>query len=323
MDVQICLNMKEKRDDSMKYYAAPMEGITGYVYRNAQQYCFPGADQYYTPFLSPNQNRAIGGRGKSDVLPENNQNISVVPQILTNNATYFLAAAKALQDMGYTEVNLNLGCPSATVVTKCKGAGFLAEPERLSVFLEEIFAKCPLEISLKTRLGMQEAEEVFELNELFAKFPVKEWILHARVREDYYRNTPHIDIFEVVYQNCNIPLCYNGDVFSCEDAKNIANRFPKLHAIMIGRGLLTNPALIQELQGGDALSLAAFRAFHDRICAGYVQIMSGERNVLFKMKELWTYWGAHPLFADKEKQIKKMKKTNRLSDYTVAVNALF
>ncbi len=306
----------------MQYYAAPMEGITGYVYRNAQQTCFPGADQYYTPFLTPNQNRALGKREKNDVLPENNPNISVIPQILTNRAEHFLSAAYALEDLGYTQVNLNLGCPSATVVTKCKGAGFLAQPQRLFAFLEEIFAKCPLEISLKTRLGMQQPDEVFALKEMFMHFPVKEWILHARVREDYYQNTPHIDVFEQVYRDCSIPLCYNGDIFRCEDAMHIAQRFPKLHGIMLGRGLLTNPALIQEIQSGRHLTYSAFRSFHDKICEGYIQIMSGERNVLFKMKELWFYWGQHPLFSEKAKQIKKIKKTNRVADYISAVDAL-
>ena len=132
----------------MRFYAAPMEGITGYIYRNAHASCFPSMQRYYTPFLSPNQKRTLGSKEKNDVIPEHNTGLSVIPQVLTNRADAFLRAAHILSDMGYTEINLNLGCPSATVVTKGKGAGFLANLSELNAFLEQIFEQCPIAISL-------------------------------------------------------------------------------------------------------------------------------------------------------------------------------
>lgn len=307
----------------MKFYAAPMEGITGYIYRNAHATCFPSMQQYYTPFLSPNQKRTLGSKEKNDVIPEHNMGLAVIPQVLTNRADAFLRAAHILADMGYCEINLNLGCPSATVVTKGKGAGFLANPSALKTFLEEIFDKCPIAISLKTRLGMQQPEEVFILQTIFSEFPIKEWILHARVREDYYQNTPHWAIFSEVSKQSTIPLCYNGDIFSVANYQKFIHTFPEIHTIMLGRGLLINPALAREIQGGTAMSATEFLQFHDKICTGYCNTISSSHHVLCKMKELWSYWMHHPIFVSKQKEIKKIKKCHQISEYQSLVLNLF
>ena len=162
----------------MKFYFAPMEGITGYVFRNAHHACFPSVDRYYTPFISPNQNRPMSPKEKRNVLPENNRNIPLIPQILTNNATQFLQAAKVL-----------------------------AEKEKLRAFLDEVYEYTPIPVSLKTRLGMRDPMEIVELLELFRQYPVKEWILHARIREDYYKYEPRLDAFEVAAKESPFPLC--------------------------------------------------------------------------------------------------------------------
>lgn len=304
----------------MKFYFAPMEGITGYVFRNAHHACFPSVDRYYTPFISPNQNRPMSPKEKRDVLPENNRNIPLIPQILTNNATQFLQATKVLADMGYEEVNLNLGCPSATVVTKGKGAGFLGEKEKLCTFLDEVYEYTPIPVSLKTRLGMRDPMEIVELLELFRPYPVKEWILHARIREDYYKYEPRLDAFEIVAKESPFPLCYNGDIFSVEDYERICQRFPQVTSVMLGRGLMANPALVRQIKGGNPCTKEEFLSFHNRICHGYEEIMSGDRNVLFKMKELWAYWES--LFAGEDKRIKKIRKANSLAEYHAAVSIL-
>lgn len=301
----------------MNFYFAPMEGITGYVFRNAHHACFPSVDRYYTPFLSPNQNRPMSPKEKRDVLPENNKNIPLIPQILTNNGKQFLQAAQVLADMGYQEVNLNLGCPSATVVTKGKGAGFLAEKEKLRTFLDEIYEKTPIPVSLKTRLGMHDPMEILELLELFRPYPVKEWILHARIREDYYKFEPRLDAFAIAAEQSPFPLCYNGDIFSVSDFQLAQQRFPQISAVMLGRGLLANPALVREIRGGKPCTKEEFLSFHHRICHGYEEIMSGDRNVLFKMKELWAYW--ENLFEKEEKSLKKIRKANSLAEYHTAV----
>ena len=170
----------------MKLYLAPLEGITGWIYRNAQHICFGGFDKYFIPFISPNQHGHFSAREKKDVMPEHNQAMYAVPQILTNQADDFLYTAGKLQEYyGYEEINLNLGCPSRTVVTKCRGAGFLGEPERLKKFLDEIFEKCSIKISLKTRLGMEDPEEFGQILTIYNSFPVEEIIIHPRVQKPY------------------------------------------------------------------------------------------------------------------------------------------
>ena len=143
----------------MKLYLAPLEGITNHIYRKALYECFGGFDKYFIPFIRAKQNLNFSGREKKDIDPENNQGMYAVPQILTRNAEDFLHTASQLAGLGYREINLNLGCPSKTVVTKGCGAGFLERPDELERFLDYIFANTDLKISIKTRLGMDDAEE--------------------------------------------------------------------------------------------------------------------------------------------------------------------
>lgn len=167
---------------------------------------------------------------------------------------------------------------------------------------------------------MRDQMEIVELLELFRPYPVKEWILHARIREDYYKYDPRLDAFEVAAKESPFPLCYNGDIFSVEDYERICQRFPQVTSVMLGRGLMANPALVRQINGGKPCTKEEFLSFHNRICHGYEEIMSGDRNVLFKMKELWAYWES--LFIGEEKRIKKIKKANSLTEYHAAVSVL-
>ena len=305
----------------MNLYLAPLEGITGYIYRNAHHACFPSMDRYYTPFITPKKGKSFTTREWNDIAAEHNQNIAVVPQILTNQAEGFCKVAGMLKEQGYEEVNLNLGCPSKTVVTKGCGAGFLDRPEELERFLDEIFAKCNIQISVKTRLGMEDASEFPELMKLYNKFPMKELIIHPRVQKDFYKNTPNLEMFAEAFAMSTNPVCYNGDIFCVEDHQRICERFPELDAVMSGRGTLTNPALAREIRGGQALTKAELRKFHDLVYHTYRAEVSGDRNVLFKMKELWFYMG--PLFANNKKYLKKIKKSEKCIVYESAVAELF
>lgn len=305
----------------MKYYFAPMEGITGYIYRSVHHEFFPGMEKYFTPFLSPGPKKALTDREIRDILPEHNRGMTVVPQILTNRSEDFTRTAHVLKDYGYQEVNLNLGCPSGTVTAKKKGAGFLEYTEELNVFLDGIFQNSCMEISVKTRIGKEDPEEFEQLLKIYNQYPIQELIIHPRVQTDYYRNTPNREVFAEAVENSKNPVCYNGDLFSLSDCRTFAQEFPKVDTCMLGRGLLVNPALVRELQTGEALEKQELRRFHDALCQAYGEVMSGDRNVLFKMKELWFYMGN--LFEDNKKQMKKIKKAQRLSDYRDAVDELF
>lgn len=310
----------------MLYYAAPMEGITTYIYRKAHARWYGGVDKYFTPFIA---GRKMTSRERRDILPENNTGLVLIPQILTNKADDFLDIAGRLASYGYDTVNLNLGCPSGTVTTKKRGAGFLSVPDALDAFLYEIYEKCPVQISLKTRLGVSDLTEWNRLLYIYAKYPVQELIIHTRLLQEFYTGRTHPEAYAEAMDRlrpAGIPLCYNGDIISRENLletlKKISDMNGKLHPdtdiateasadtalserndaldrIMIGRGLLRNPALAKQLkqskQNSDDVNAEdrhdpeTLRAFHDEILDGYRQIMSGDLPVLFKMKDLWTY----------------------------------
>lgn len=305
----------------MKYYFAPMEGITGYVHRNAHHKLFGHVNKYFTAFISTNQNGKLSSKEREDILPDHNDGIYTVPQLLTNSAHDFMTTAAKIKEFGYKEVNLNLGCPSKTVVGKCKGAGFLAVPELLEQFLDEIFEKTELEISIKTRLGMEEPEEFYRLLEIYNKFPIKELIIHPRTQKDFYKNSPNWEMFREAIGICRHDICYNGDIFTESDCASFRHTFPQTETVMIGRGLLINPGFTKELQTGEAVAKETLRAFHDLVYQGYQGLLFGEKPVLFKMKELWTYM-IH-LFEDPPKYGKKIKKAEHFDRYEEAVAALF
>lgn len=305
----------------MKFYFAPLEGISWYVYRNMQAKHFKAADCYITPFIAPNQKREIRNKDKQDILPEHNEGLCVVPQIIGNRADEFIDTARQLQDLGYKEVNLNLGCPSGTVVAKGKGSGFLSKPDELERFLDEIFSGLQMDISVKTRIGRYDEDEFYELMELFNRFPIKELTIHPRIQKEFYSGTPHMELFAYAYENSKNPICYNGDIFKAEDYKKLAETFPKLEAVMLGRGMLANPALLEEISGEGIVSKKRIKAFHDELLAVYEEMLFGEITVLHKMKELWHYMIC--IFTNGEKYGKQIRKAKTLTEYKGIVNALF
>lgn len=310
----------------MKYYMAPLEGITGYIYRNMYQKYFHNIDKYFAPFIAPGKDRKLNAKDLKDILPENNQNINLVPQILTNHSQAFINMCDSLENMGYKEVNLNLGCPSGTVVSKNKGAGMLKDTDQLNYFLEDIFNgfknenKDGLKISVKTRIGFYSTDEFLEINQIFNQYPISELIIHPRIQQEFYKNTPHYDIFAQAVQQSKHKLCYNGDIFTCGDGAQIIKQFSSIDCMMIGRGIIANPGLVGELQGAEKISRRELKDFLMELCEAYSAVMSGERNVLFRMKEIWFYvmWQ----FPDQAKQYKKIKKAQTLREYNDIVNQL-
>ena len=305
----------------MEFTLAPLEGVTGHLYRNAHAACFGPADRYMTPFLSPTQSGVFSHRELRDVLPEHNEGLNVIPQLMANLGDNFIWAARELQAMGYREVNLNLGCPSGTVVSKGKGSGFLAFPDRLDAFFDQVFSTLDMNVSVKTRLGKVSAEEFPALLEIFSRYPICELTVHPRIQTDLYRGTPDRDAFALAVERCPFPLCYNGDIFTLRHLEEFSARFPSVDRVMLGRGLIADPALIRELKGGSPATKEEMREFHDRLYAGYREILSGDRIILARMKELWTYLIFS--FTNWEEYRKPLRKATRLSEYEEVVQALF
>lgn len=305
----------------MKIYYAPMEGITGYIQRSVASGNFGGVDKYFTAFLAANAKGRFSTKEKNDLLPEHNRGIELVPQLITNDAEDFFLTVGKLKEYGYTEVNLNLGCPSKTVVTKYRGSGFLSKPEELERYLDQIFRENDVAISIKTRIGMEEESEWDRLLDIYNQYPVKELIIHPRTQTDYYKNNPRLDAFSYAVSNSRCPVCYNGDIFNYDDLKRIQAAFPQVETFMLGRGLLMNPGLAEMLETEKMPDKERIRKYHDDIYAGYRSTLYGERNVLFKMKEIWVYL-IH-IFADSKKYGKKIKKAENLRTYEKAVDELF
>lgn len=304
----------------MRILFAPMEGVAHYVYRAAQAACFLPADEYFIPFISPGGG-PFSHRERQDVLPENNPGVRAVPQILANNADSFLRAAWELRALGYGEVNLNLGCPSATVVNKKKGAGLLGDPEMLDGFLRRIYADCPIEISIKTRLGMKDPREFDDLLAIFNRYPVLRLIVHPRVREDFYQGEPRMEGFEKALLTSRAPVCYNGDLWNGERVAAFQARYPEAESVMCGRGFLLHPDLVNQVRGQPAPMPQSLRAFHERLYADYQRTLGQPAFVLCKMKEVWSSLGAGQGLSPKA--MKAIRKAGSYAAYEEAVSAAF
>lgn len=311
-----------------KYYLAPLEGITTYIFRNAYHRCFYPMDKYFTPFLVPHSKKGFSAKEKRDILPEHNEGLYLVPQIMSNHGDECLKTIGKLQMYGYKEINLNMGCPSKTVVSKGRGAGFLAFLEELNCFLDEVFEgirNTDVKISIKTRLGRDEPEEFFRILEIYNQYPLKELIIHPRVQKDFYKNIPNVGMFGYGVANSANPVCYNGDIFSVEKYIEVSRCFPDVKTFMLGRGILSDPGLLGRIQrkvenGKEETELKRIRQFHDQLYEDYRALSMGDKNVLFKMKEIWSYLGQS--FPGHEKVLKKIRKAERLEQYTAAVEEL-
>ena len=307
----------------MKFYLAPLEGITGFIYRNAYEKTFHNIDKYFIPFIVPNQHKKFKTKELKDIMPEHNEGMYVVPQILTKSAEQFIDTAMQLKNLGYDEINLNLGCPSGTVVSKGKGSGFLAFRDELDKFLEEIFTQVKdMKISIKTRLGKDEPEEFYELIKIFNKYPLEELIIHARTQKDFYKNKPNLKVYRDAMALSTNKLCYNGDIFNAADYERFIKEFPDVDTIMLARGVISNPALLSEIKGEINLTKELLINFLDDILENYmIDMRNDERIVLFKMKEIWSYmiWQ----FSDHKKHFIKIRKSQTLKEYKEAVASLF
>ena len=292
----------------MRYYFAPMEGLTDSIFRRLHHKYFPGVDRYYMPFLSPTIHRTLTHKEDRELPMADSVDFTAVPQVLTRVSEDFLWAARVCADRGYDEVNLNIGCPSGTVVSKGKGSGMLRDVPALDKFLDEIFAASPLPISVKTRLGMENPEEFPAILEVLNRYPIKELTIHPRVRKQFYDGNVHMAMFDYAVANSSSPLCYNGDILTKQQAEEIGSRYPQIGSAMIGRGLVADPGMLSG--GTDA---AALEGFLSELLAVYEVEFGGSRNAMFRMKENWGF--LHSRFEGSDKLWKQLRKTTDVSEF--------
>ena len=301
----------------MNYYFAPMEGLTDSIYRRFHHKYFSGVDKYFMPFLSPTIHRTLTHKEDRELPFADSESFVAVPQILTKVADDFLWAAQVCAARGYQEVNLNVGCPSGTVVSKGKGSGLLRDPEALDRFLEEIFSKSPLAISIKTRLGIENSQEFPAILEVYNRYPIQELTIHPRTRKQFYDGDLHLDMFTYAIENSTNPLCFNGDLRISSDILNFSDRYPQITSVMIGRGLIADPGMLTP--GGTTRD--ALKAFTDELTESYIEAFGGARNAMFRMKENWSF--LRHRFQDSDRLWKQLRKTTDLGEYRAITTELF
>ena len=292
----------------MNYYFAPMEGLTDSIYRREHHRFFGGVDRYYMPFFSPTIHRALTSREIRELPKAESEVFTAVPQVLTKDPGDFLWAAEVIRDLGYGEINLNIGCPSGTVVAKGKGSGMLRDLDELARFFDSVFSDSPLPISVKTRIGLENPEEFVDILELYNQYPMQELIIHPRVRKQFYDGEVHREWFAYAVEHSRNPLCFNGDIRTSSEIDALQAQYPGLNAVMIGRGLVADPGM---LSGGT--DIAVLEAFLNALMDSYETEFASCRNALFRMKENWAH--LHDRFEGSDRLWKKMRKTTDAAEF--------
>lgn len=308
----------------MQYYAAPMEGLTDRVWRQAQQKWFGPegtAHRYYAPFLSPPENRVLIKKKMAELEPAANPGVQVIPQLLAKDGELAAWMIGELRRMGYTEVNLNFGCPSGTVTAKGKGSGMLRDPQKLDAFLDAVFSQAGGPVSVKTRLGVARAEEFGEILDVYNKYPLCELTIHPRVMKQLYRGQADREAFAAYLPACTAPVCYNGDVTTVDDLRALEAAFPGLSGIMVGRGFIADPALLRKAVGGPAASREELRGYHDELYHGYTEAFGMASCAVSRMKAHWFYL-IH-LFEGADALEKPLRKAREGWEYETVVNQIF
>jgi tRNA-dihydrouridine synthase len=213
-------------------------------------------------------------------------------------------------------VNLNVGCPSGTVVAKGKGSGMLRDPNALDAFLDQIFDKSPLPVSVKTRLGIENPEEFPALLEIFNRYPIQELTLHPRVRKQFYDGSVHMELFDLAATESRNPLCYNGDILTLKQAEALGQKYPQVQSVMIGRGLIADPGM---LSGGT--DVKALEGFMTELMEVYTVEFGGARNAIFRLKENWGF--LHSRFEGSEILWKRLRKCTDAAEFKAITEEIF
>lgn len=292
----------------MRYYFAPLEGLTDATYRAVHRKYFPGVDRYYTPFFSPTVHRSLTPREARELPPAHTLDTVVIPQLLTKVAEDFNWMAAQCAQLGYKEVNLNLGCPSGTVTAKGKGSGMLRDPDVLDAFLHDIFRDPVTDVSVKTRIGFTSAQEWPDILAILNRYPIKELTIHPRVRSAFYKGSVDMDAFRYAAENSRAPVCFNGDLCSPSQIQAFSLKFPQVEAVMLGRGLIADPGMLTP--GGSTPDL--LERFYEELFERYLQTF-GERNTMFRLKEHWGMLQRN--FPGGEKLFKALRKTTDQAEF--------
>ena len=303
----------------------PFQGITDAPFRNVFKRHFGGIDKFYTPFFTGihKEEHAKNLQGE-EIDPHCNDVETLTPQILSTDADEILRFAKQCQQLGYREINLNMGCPFPRVANKKRGSGLLPYPDKVEAMLEGVFEHIgDMKFSVKCRLGYFSPDEIDAIIPIFNRFPLSELIIHPRIGKQLYKGEADVKQFKALIPYINAPLVYNGDIFSVDSFKRIREAVQPVEQFMLGRGVLANPFLAEEIKNGNTsddktqrLHAYVLDLYDDRL-----RHAGGSPKVLGRMKELWSY--LMNSFEEPQVVWRKIKKINALKEYEDAVEFIF
>lgn len=302
---------------------APLQGYTEAPYRNAHNTAFGGIETYHAPFVRIDRGE-FRHKDVRDVEPDNNMVSHLIPQLIAPNAEKADKLVNLFLEKGYREASINLGCPFPMLAKRHNGSGILPYPEEVKELLSIVNQYPEMSFSVKMRLGWENPEECLALAPLLNDLPLKAITLHPRLGIQQYKGTVDLKGFEDFYNLCQQPLIYNGDLCTTGDIQQIEARFPRLSGVMIGRGLLANPALALEYKENRTLTdgerKQKLKEMHTLVFARYEdQIEGGDTQLLNKMQSFWEY--LEPQIG--HKVWKAIKKSTTLQKYQVAVQRAF
>jgi len=308
----------------LQLYAAPMQGLTDYRFRNAFARHFGCIDNYYAPYIRPESERSIKPAVQRDIQPDNNRNLVLTPQVMSRKADEMLWLANYLQELGYSEMDWNLGCPYPMVAKRGLGSGLLQEPELIAEILHELTNKTQLTISVKMRLGYEDAKEILQILPLLNDIPLKHIAIHPRIGKQMYKGEVDLDAFAACAQLSRHLLVYNGDIHSYKQFQVLQQRFPTLGNWMLGRGLLYNPFLPQQIKEQQAALpddwKNTFTAFLKELTGHFAETLSGDKHLLQRMYSYWEYFIA--LFPEDKRTLRSIKKARNSAEYWQALQII-
>lgn len=307
-----------------KIHSSPLQGITDFRFRNAFQRFFGGIDQYIAPYIRVNGKQEIKPGNERDILPANNISSDLIPQIITKDAGEFLFVAKFVQELGYNELNWNLGCPYPMVAKRGMGSGLLSMPDKIDEILKRVYAETNIQVSVKMRLGYESPLEIFNVLPVLERYRLTNITIHPRIGKQLYRGEVDLKTFEECLRQTSHKIFYNGDITSVRSFREMKERFPAINNWMIGRGLIADPFLPAMIKADNPLypekRYEVFKSFHDALLSSYEEALSGPKHLLMKMYSFWEYFILS--FPHTPKGLKKIKKARSLSVYRELVKQI-
>ena len=310
---------------SITLLSSPLQGFTDFRFRNAFHKHFGGIDTFYSPYIKLNGKLVVKGSYERDILPENNTTLEVIPQIITNDAEEFLFVAKYVQQLGYKELNWNLGCPYPMVAKCGMGSGLISNTSQIEHILKRVHNETDIIVSMKMRMGYENPTEILDVFPILEQYPIKNIAIHARIGKQLYKGGVDLDSFQKCLDTSKQKIYYNGDITSVAKFKELQERFPSIDHWMIGRGLIADPFLPSMIKNNTTEypknRFEIFEAFHDEIYREYDAYLQGPTPIRMKMLGFWEYFSES--FSNPQKTFKKIKKAGNSKNYEAAVKEIF